>query len=106
MGPKPTVPSSGDLYRSRLDARCKTLAVPLVISDVAASLYDSPLQSLGWYELRGADHRSLLAAGVQNLRLGAACVRTRPTRRAASGTELKQADGPHPRGKLPLKGHA
>jgi class 3 adenylate cyclase len=36
-----------------LDARCNTLVVPLVISDVAASLYDSPLQSLGWYELRG-----------------------------------------------------
>jgi hypothetical protein len=29
------------------------LAVPLVISDVAASLYGGPLQSLGWHELRG-----------------------------------------------------
>jgi adenylate cyclase len=37
----------------RLEAQCKSLAVPLVISDVAASLYDGPLQSLGWHELRG-----------------------------------------------------
>jgi adenylate cyclase len=37
----------------RLDAQCKTLAVPLVMSDVAASLYGGPLQSLGWHELRG-----------------------------------------------------
>lgn len=37
----------------RLEAQCKALAVPLVISDVAASLYGGPLQSLGWHELRG-----------------------------------------------------
>jgi adenylate cyclase len=37
----------------RLEAHCKTLAVPLVLSDVAASLYGGPLQSLGWHELRG-----------------------------------------------------
>ena len=37
----------------RLEAQCKTLGVPLVISDVAASLYGGPLQSLGLHELRG-----------------------------------------------------
>jgi adenylate cyclase len=37
----------------RLEAQCKALAVPLAISDVAASLYDGSLQSLGWHELRG-----------------------------------------------------
>ena len=37
----------------RLEALCKALAVPLVISDVAASLYGGSLQSLGWHELRG-----------------------------------------------------
>jgi adenylate cyclase len=37
----------------RLETQCKALAVPLVISDVAASLYDGPLHSLGWHELRG-----------------------------------------------------
>ena len=37
----------------RLETRCKTLAVPLVLSDTAASLYGGPLQSLGWYDLRG-----------------------------------------------------
>ncbi|MGF9764397.1 adenylate/guanylate cyclase domain-containing protein [Microvirga sp. 0TCS3.31] len=37
----------------RLEAQCKTLGIPLVISDVAASLYGGPLQSLGWHELRG-----------------------------------------------------
>jgi adenylate cyclase len=37
----------------RLEAQCKTLAVPLVLSDVAASFYGGSLQSLGWHELRG-----------------------------------------------------
>jgi class 3 adenylate cyclase len=37
----------------RLEAQCKILAVPLVLSDVAASLYGGPLQPLGWHELRG-----------------------------------------------------
>jgi adenylate cyclase len=37
----------------RLEAQCKILVVPLVLSDVAASLYGGPLQSLGWHELRG-----------------------------------------------------
>jgi adenylate cyclase len=37
----------------RLEAQCKTFAIPLVISDVAASLYGGPLRSLGWHELRG-----------------------------------------------------
>ncbi|MPR12328.1 adenylate/guanylate cyclase domain-containing protein [Microvirga tunisiensis] len=37
----------------RLEAQCKTLAVPLILSDVAASLHAGPLLSLGWHELRG-----------------------------------------------------
>ncbi|WP_147022969.1 adenylate/guanylate cyclase domain-containing protein [Microvirga aerophila] len=37
----------------RLETQCKTLAVPLVLSDTAASLYGGPLRSLGWYDLRG-----------------------------------------------------
>ena len=37
----------------RLETRCKTLGVPLVLSDTAASLYGGPLESLGWYDLRG-----------------------------------------------------
>jgi adenylate cyclase len=37
----------------RLEARRKILAVPLILSDVAASLDGGPLKSLGWHELRG-----------------------------------------------------
>jgi adenylate cyclase len=37
----------------RLEAQCKILAVPLVLSGLAASLYGGSLKSLGWHDLRG-----------------------------------------------------